>query len=178
VSIEPTTGEIERVLAQVQSMKRLAIGAIAVAAAALAFAVTAIARSVHVELPTGPEKLDASEITMRDEQGNVRGRWTFQGLSLADESGRMRAGLSVSDRGAPALTLFGAQGTVRAVLSLGSEDSPALTLHDEKQRVRTRVLIGADDAPSIVLTTQQGDVTGRLPAPAATPAVKARKRGR
>ncbi len=166
--------DTQRVTAEVARLKRVTIGALAVTAAAVALAVVALSRSLHVELPTGPAALDASEVTVRDQNGNVRGRWTVQGLSLADENGRMRAGLNLSDQGAPTLTLFSATGSVRAVVGLGSGDSPAITLHDEKSRVRTRIVVGADAAPSVVIVDQDGNVIGRLPAPVATPALKAR----
>lgn len=169
-----STEEIQSVRAQVATLKRLATLAVGVAVAAVALAGGALGRSGRGEWAAGPPALEVSELTIRDPAGNVRGRWSVQGLSLVDTNGRLRAGLSVSDEGAPSLTLFSRNGGVRAVISLGSEDSPGITLHDGQSRVRTRIGVGSENASSLVIVNQTGDVIGRFPAPAATPAVTAR----
>lgn len=170
-----TTEEIQRLIARLTVLKGIAIGAALLALTAGAVAVLALSRSRPSTAPAGPAILDASELTVRDQDGNVRGRWSIQGLSLVDKTGRVRAGMTVSDAGAPNLTLFSKSGGVRAVIGLGSGDSPGITLHDEKSRVRTRIIVGTDDVPSVLISDQNGDVIGRLPAPAATPRVTARR---
>ena len=157
------------------ALKRVAVGTLLVAGAAVALAAGALARSRPIEGLARPAALEASELTVHDRDGNVRGRWSVQGLSIVDKSGRVRMAMSVGDEGAPNFTLFSRNGGVRVVISLGSEDRPAITLHDERSRVRTRVIVGADDTPSVLVSDQNGDVIGRLPAPVATPGLKARK---
>jgi hypothetical protein len=169
--------EREWVGAKLATLRRIAIGALVVAAAAIALAAVALSRSLHVEVPSGPPTLEASEILVRDFEGNVRGRWSASGISVADRTGRMRAGISLGNEGAPTLTLFSKTGGVRAVVGLGADDTPAVTLHDATSRVRTRIVVGDGDTPSVTITDGQGNVVARLPGPAATPALAERKGG-
>ena len=162
-------------IAQGTMVRWIALASLVLAATSVVLAALALSRSLHVELPAGPAALDAAELTIRDADGNVRGRWTFQGVSLVDKHGRVRAAMSVGDEGAPHVTFFSRNGGVRAVIGLGSEDTPAITLHDEKSRVRTRIVVGAEGAPSVIVSDENGDVVGRVPAPAATPALKGRR---
>jgi hypothetical protein len=170
--------ELPAAIAHMTTVKWIAIGSLLLAATSVALAALALARVLHVDLPAGPAVLDATELTIRDADGNVRGRWTFQGVSVVDKRGRVRAALSVGDEGAPNVTLFSRSGGVRAVIGLGAEDTPGITLHDEKSRVRTRIIVGAEDAPSVIVADQNGNVVGRLPAPITTPAVGPALKGR
>ncbi len=178
--MEPMTSDDEpakRLARTVARAQRVALGAVVIALVAIALALVAFARAVHVEVPTGPPTLDAAEVTLHDGDGNLRGRWSAQGLSLADRTGRMRAGLTLGNDGAPNLTLFSATGRVRAVVGLGADDTPAITLHDGASRVRTRIVVDGD-LPSVTVTDAQGSVVGRLPAPSPTQATPAPGRGR
>jgi hypothetical protein len=139
--------------------------------------VLALARSAHVEVALGPPELSASELVIRDPDGAVRGRWSPTGITLADRSGRMRAGISLGNEGAPNFTLFSRNGGVRAVVGLGADDTPGVTLHDATSRVRTRIVVGEGDAPSVMVTDAEGNVIARLPAPAPTPATATRDGG-
>jgi hypothetical protein len=172
----------QRVAARMAMLTWAAIGAGGVAVAALLVAAFALSNARRHDAPgappapAAPAAIDATEVTLRDADGNVRGRWTMQSFNLIDKSGRVRASMSASDYGAPNLTLFSKTGGVRAVIGLGSEDSPAVTLHDDRNRVRTRIVVGADDTPSVVVIDDKGDVVGRVPAPRLTPASKAARR--
>jgi hypothetical protein len=168
---------------RVARLERRALLATGVAAAALVIAgiATAVAaasftRQVSIDLPTGPKLIEASEIVIRDERGDLRGRWTVQGINLADQNGRLRAAISTGPDGTPNLGLFGKEGRTRAVLGLGSEDAPALTLHDAKSGVRMRLAVNAEAAPTLTLSNAKGDVVAQLPAPTVTVPRKDRSR--
>ncbi len=134
----------------------VAASAVAVAAAGLAFARSAVQVTI-------PQRLEVSEILLRDDKTSVRGRWTAQGLSLVDESGRLRASLSLGPEGSPGLVLFGKEGRVRTVLGLGAGDTPGVTLHDDRSQVRARIVVGSDNQPVFVLSNDKGDVVAHLP---------------
>jgi hypothetical protein len=173
--------KLERVVAEVRRLRRITLVATGIALLATGLAAMALVAAMHVGLPAAPPTLTTSEMTVHDAAGQVRGRWSLQGLSLADRTGRMRAAITLGDEGSPNLTLFSKGGGVRAVVGLGAEDTPGITLHDAASRVRTRIVVGDGDAPSVTVTDAQGNVTARLPLPAATVAAGGRisaRRGR
>jgi hypothetical protein len=174
---DPTDALAERVT-HLERRARLAVAvaAVAVVLAGIAAAVAAVAlrREGSVDRPTiGSALIEASEVVLRDERGDLRGRWTVQGLSLADQTGRLRASINTGPDGTPNIALFGKEGRTRAVLGLGAEDAPAMTLHDGKSGVRVKLAVDGEAAPSLTLSNEKGDVVAQLPAPPATKPVTA-----
>ncbi len=169
--LNPRVATLERraLIATGVAALALALASVAVAASAVAFV-----RLARLENPGGARMVEASEIVLRNEQGDLRGRWTVQGLSLVDETGRLRAGLSIGSDGTPLLAFFGNDGRTRAVLGLGAEDAPAMTLHDAQSGVRARVAVNRDAAPTFTLSSANGDVLTQLPAPLVTAPRKGR----
>lgn len=167
VSDDPETSK--RVLT-LQRTATLAIGvaAVAVLVAGAALVLAAIAWRQSRPAPS-PQTLEAPEFVVRDEKGDLRGRWTAQGLNLVDASGRLRIGLNVGGQDGHTLTMFSKEGRVKAVLGLGSGDTPSFTLHDDRSRVRARVVVDSVEGPSVTLTDDQGNVVARLPPPPVTP---------
>jgi hypothetical protein len=155
--------------ARLKKLERLVLVSLGVAATAaviaLATIVAVLVQAGALPAPTTPQALEASEVVLRDERGELRARWTVQGISLADESGRMRAGMNLGPDGTPAFTLFSKEGRVRTVIGLGGNDSAGITLHDAQSRVRARLVVSGEDS-LLELSNAKGDVIGRLPAPA------------
>jgi hypothetical protein len=73
---------------------------------------------------------------LQDKEGSLRACLGLlpegHGLALYDEEHRVRATLSVSLAGCPALGLYDRSGTVRAGVSLAADGEPAIILIDSR----------------------------------------------
>ena len=131
---------------------------------ALVLAAAALLIAVRGAVPkAAPGLSEAREFAVRDEDGNLRARLTATGITLVDKGGRMRAGVSVSENGAPNLAFMSGDGKVRAVIGLGSDDTPGITLHDRRGAVRARIGVGSDDAPRVTFYGEKGEAILALP---------------
>ena len=136
------------------------------ASAALVLAVIALFLPLRSDVvPAATQTVEASEFVVHDEYGKLRGRWNVQGITFVDRDGRMRAGVSTGDTGAPGVTFVSKDGKIRATLGLGSDDAPGLTFHDRNGRVRARIAVTPDDAPHVTLYDEKGATLSEIPPP-------------
>lgn len=121
---------------------------------------------------TGGVRVAATEdgtamITLRDEQDRVRGSLAYRstttthapgslGLVFADENGRERIQIGISDIGDPNVTLYNQAGGEVATLSTADGDTPALVLSDNQGRPRIGVHVSSDGTPILSILDEHG----------------------
>ena len=142
--------------------------ALALAAFAVAVALWAGLRS-PMQAPSGSQTgtLEADEFAVRDEKGTVRARLSLQGLSVIDEDGRLRVGITTGNTGVPTLALFGSDGKPRAGLSLGGDggnESVLFYLNGAAGRLRASMSVPENNVPTtLVFYDQSGRQVARVP---------------
>jgi hypothetical protein len=157
--VTTSSPEIDILTTRVTRLTVLASVACVVAVAALFLPL----RAADLPVIGGRGIVDASEFSVHDETGKLRGRWTPQGITLVDADGRMRFGINTGASGVPVVTLVSSDGRIRGSLGLGSDDAPGLNLQDHNGRLRARIAVRSDDSPQIVLYGEKGEPVLELP---------------
>ena len=93
-------------------------------------------------------------------QGKEKGKaFEVGALIIKDTAGIVRAKLTKSADGAPALMFFGKAGNPRMVLN----GAPALSLFDKASETRARLSVSADGTPSLTMHDAKGNVIWQAP---------------
>ncbi len=111
-----------------------------------------------------PKVVEAERFVLRDTRGKILATLGTEAsgtsLSVYDQNGKPRAGLSVIADGAPVLVLFDQNGKDRAGLVLGADGTPALALLDQNGKRRAVLSTLVDGRPGLLLADQ--NEKGRL----------------
>lgn len=121
--------------------------------------------------------VEAREFILRDDSGAMRAALTIRpdgtpGLGLYDRSGRVRLSVDLDGEGRGGLNLHDETGTLRAAVGLRSDGTPGVGLFGARGQVRASLDVGRDGSSGVNVYDEAGTLRAALAVrPDATPAV-------
>lgn len=134
---------------------------------AVCLVVTVAAIAYAAGMSSAPEVIRAQRFELVDAEGKVRGALGIgRGqpvLAFADEAGKTRVLLGLSDDGTPGLGLADAEGEVRAVVRVGEDGRPRVDLRNEGEKTRAVLELNEDGSGALRLFGEDGEVVWEGP---------------
>ncbi len=137
--------------------KRLGIGLLGCAAA------VALAGAVEQK----PATIEAREFVLRDDSGVMRASLTIRpdgtpGFGLFDKSGRVRLSFDLDAEGQAGLNLHDGSGTLRAAVAMRPDGTPGLALFGTKGQVRASLDVGRDGTSGVNVYDDAGTLRAAM----------------
>lgn len=124
-----------------------------------------------------PTTIEAREFVLRDDTGAMRASLTIRpdgtpGFGLFDRSGQVRLSFDLNAEGQGGLNLHDDMGTLRAAMAMRPDGTPGIGLFGANGQVRASLDVGRDGSSGMNVYDQEGTLRAAVAMrPDATPAV-------
>jgi hypothetical protein len=124
-----------------------------------------------------PATIEAREFVLRDDSGAMRASLTIRpdgtpGFGLFDKKGKVRLSFDLDAEGAAGLNLHDGSGTLRAAVAMRPDGTPGLGLFGAKGQVRASLDVGRDGTSGVNVYDEAGTLRAAMAMrPDASPAV-------
>jgi hypothetical protein len=111
--------------------------------------------------------LRAREFRLEDESGRLRASLTMRpdgtpGMALFDKEGKVRLSLDLAAEGAPGVHLHDPRGALRGALAVRPDGTPGIALFDDSGAIRASVDVGTDKSSGVHVYDSQGVLRGAM----------------